>query len=212
MLANSTGFGSPSPGRFCCYHSRVQFSDDERAFLVKAACLTVRRRLEGVATIPKINPVPAAASQLAGCFVSLHSREKHALRGCVGRIDSSMPLIDALLGAAWQVTQDPRFAATPVMIGELPLMTIELSILGMLRPAPTPTAFSPQDDGLYLIVSGRAGVFLPQVARETGWSKEQLLDRLCVEKIGMPPKSWQGSGSHLFTFPSVTIGPTDFVS
>ena len=32
------------------------------------------------------------------------------------------------------------------------------------------------EDGLYLVSAGRTGFFLPQVARETGWTKEQLLE------------------------------------
>jgi len=39
---------------------------------------------------------------------------------------------------------------------------------------------------IYLTLNGRSGVFLPQVARETGWRRDQLLDRLCTEKDGLP--------------------------
>lgn len=189
----------------------MNFSDEDRAFLVNAACLIIRRRLEGAKSTPAIAATSPATTQLAGCFVSLHARAGHALRGCVGRIDSALPLMEALQGAAWQVTTDPRFAASPVTIGELPSLTIEITILGMLRPAHTPLAFSPKDDGLYLIVNGRPGVFLPQVARETGWNQEQLLDRLCAEKLGLPPRTWQTGDAHVFTFPSVVVGPVDFV-
>jgi AmmeMemoRadiSam system protein A len=189
----------------------VNFSDTDRMFMVNVACLTIRHRIAGAKTAPMVTGLPAAATQLAGCFVSLHAREGNGLRGCVGRIDSSLPLLEALQGAAWQVPADQRFAANPVTKAELPLLTIELSILGMLRRAPSLLTFSPKDDGLYLIVNGRPGVFLPQVARETGWNQEQLLDRLCAEKLGLPPRTWQTGDAHLFTFPSEVIGPVDFV-
>src|SRR5579859_4467145 len=48
--------------------------------------------------------------QPAGCFVSLHSLHGHRLRGCVGRIDASQPLIVALESASKSVLEDTRFA------------------------------------------------------------------------------------------------------
>jgi AMMECR1 domain-containing protein len=41
-------------------------------------------------------------------------------------------------------------------------------------------------------------VFLPKVATEQGWSREELLDHLCT-KGGLPPRSWTHDAT-LFTF------------
>jgi AmmeMemoRadiSam system protein A len=188
----------------------MELSAQDSQYLIKVACFTIRRRLEGGKTPPIVVSNPAILKP-AGCFVSLHGKSTHTLRGCIGRIDASSPLLMVLGNVAWQVITDPRFNANPITLAELPELTIELSILGMLTPRPKPLDFEPLTDGLYLSIGPRAGVFLPQVARDTGWSREQLLDRLCQEKMGLPPRLWQDPAARLFTFPSQTIGPVDFV-
>jgi len=187
----------------------MDFSEKDKDFLFKVACATVRRRLEGGNTPPMVISTPSVVRP-AGCFVSLHKKQGNALRGCMGRIDASSPLLMVLGNVAWQVVNDARFASNPVTFAELPELTLELSILGLLKPTAKPTEFEPGTDGIYLSIAGRSGVFLPQVARETGWSREQLLDRLCQEKLGMPPQMWREPGARLFTFPTETIGPMDF--
>ena len=57
---------------------------------------------------------------------------------------------------------------------------------------------------------GRTGCFLPQVARETGWTREQLLGRLCSEKMGLPAAFWMQAGAQLMTFTTLIIGPEPF--
>src|SRR5947199_283867 len=58
-----------------------------------------------------------------------------------------------------------------------------------------------------LALHAQAGCFLPQVARETGWGREQLLERLCVEKMGLPAASWRSPHAKLQTFTTIIIGP-----
>jgi len=188
----------------------MEFPPNEQEFLLKVACATIRRRLEGASAPPMVTPISSNVICPAGCFVSLHSKHTHTLRGCVGRIDSSGPLLMVLGNVAWQVIGDPRFVERPVSLAELPSVTVELSVLDILIPAANPLDFDPPNDGIYLIAGGRTGVFLPQVARETGWSREQLLDRLCQEKIGIPATAWRAPGARLLKFKSITIGPADF--
>jgi AmmeMemoRadiSam system protein A len=153
----------------------------------------------------------AALSQPAGCFVTLHTLRTHALRGCVGRLDAAEPLLDAVRRSATNVLSDPRFADDPVRLEELPDLQLDVSVLSPLRPAAAPLAFDLLNEGIYLTWGeGRAGCFLPQVARETGWSKEQLLDRLCVEKMGLPAGAWHDRRAKLFVFTTLVIGPEPF--
>lgn len=146
----------------------------------------------------------------AGCFVSLHVQEGHRLRGCVGRIDASQPLIEALRSASVHVLRDPRFTGNPIRIEELPLLEIEVSVLSAPTRADDPLSFDLLNNGIYLSFGNRTGCFLPQVARETGWSREQLLDRLCVEKLGLPQQMWRHPDARLHTFSVVVIGPEPF--
>ncbi|HUU53606.1 MAG TPA: AMMECR1 domain-containing protein, partial [Armatimonadota bacterium] len=47
---------------------------------------------------------------------------------------------------------------------------------------------------------GRSGVFLPQVAEETGWSRDELLSHLCREKAGLSADAWKrGAALYVFT-------------
>ena len=47
-------------------------------------------------------------------------------------------------------------------------------------------------DGIWLVGSrGERGTFLPQVATETGWTKEQFLSNCASHKAGMPPDAWR---------------------
>ena len=146
----------------------------------------------------------------AGCFVSLHTLHGRRLRGCVGRIDAAQPLIEALHAAALHVLRDPRFAREPILPEELAWLEIEVSILSPPRPAAHPLEFEPLEHGIYLTFGSRTGCFLPQVARETGWTKEQLLDRLCLEKLGLPAETWRHPDARLHVFSVLVIGPEMF--
>ena len=57
----------------------------------------------------------------------------------------------------------------------------------------------------------RTGTFLPQVARETGWTREQLLAQLCTEKMGLSSVAWQGPDARLLTYRTVICGPAPFL-
>jgi len=144
----------------------------------------------------------------AGCFVSLHERFSHRLRGCVGRIDPQSPLWEAVLQTAGDVLADPRFAGSAaVTIDEVAELVIEVSVLSAPRLAASAEDFRLVEEGVYLVVGKRAGFFLPQVARETGWTREQLLDRLCTEKLGLPADAWQQPGATLYAFEVEVVGP-----
>ena len=134
-----------------------------------------------------------------------------SLRGCVGRMEAREPLIRCVRDTAMSVLADPRFDNRRVQLPELSSLDIEISILSPLRPAATPLDFDLLNDGIYLMLNGRSGVFLPQVARETGWRRDQLLDRLCTEKMGFPAGSWRFPGAQLFVFTTKILGPMPFL-
>jgi AmmeMemoRadiSam system protein A len=178
--------------------------------LLDAARAVIRGTLAG-RPIPQPQTAEPALLQPAGCFVSLHEKVTHRLRGCVGRMDATAPLITAVCKASSGVLNDPRFRDhDAVHLYQLPSLDLEISILSPMRPAPGPMEFDLLNDGIYLKLGGRSGVFLPQVARETGWTKEQLLSRLCTEKMGLPPDAWQLPGAQLLIFSTQIVGPEGF--
>jgi AmmeMemoRadiSam system protein A len=191
----------------------MNLSAGHRRALLNLACEEVRRHLGGAGThLAERLRDDATLQQPAGSFVSLHHRQTHALRGCVGRIDASGPMLQAVCHAAGQCLKDPRFADHPVTLAELPQLELELSLLGPLRPASHPMDFDPLNDGIYLTIGPKAGCFLPQVGRETGWTREQLLDRLCTEKLGLPANAWRDPAALLQIFPTIILGPQGFLA
>ena len=109
------------------------------------------------------------------------------------------------------VLEDPRFRVNPVCADELPELELEITVLSPLELAANALDFELLEHGIYLHCQGATGCFLPQVARETGWSKQQLLARLCTEKMGMPADAWQSPAARLYRFTATIIGPEPFV-
>jgi uncharacterized protein (TIGR00296 family) len=54
--------------------------------------------------------------------------------------------------------------------------------------------------GVLVKKGSRSGVFLPQVATETGWSKEEFLSNLCAHKAGLDPLAWKDKATDIYIF------------
>lgn len=187
----------------------MQLTAEQENALLNLAKGTIIFRLRG-GGLPEVTTTDPALHQPAGCFVSLHRRHDHGLRGCVGRMEATQPLLRVVRDTALSVLGDPRFTDRPITLAELPELEIDISVLSPLRPAAHPMDFEPLTDGIHLTIAGRSGVFLPQVARETGWTREQLLARLCTEKLGMPPTAWELPEAMLQVFSTRILGPVAF--
>ena len=78
---------------------------------------------------------------------------------------------------------------------------IEVSVLSVPKKIADASAIVLGRDGV--IVSDGAfhqGVFLPQVAEETQWGKEEFLNELCSQKAGLPADCWKDPHNSLLTF------------
>jgi len=102
-------------------------------------------------------------------------------------------------------TNDPRF--DPVRADELAQIDLDVSILTTPREIPKASDIVVGRDGVILIKDGRSAVFLPEVAVEQGWSRDEMLDNLCL-KAGLPSGSWR-TGARLSTFQSMLIREAD---
>jgi len=134
---------------------------------------------------------PALAEDGA-CFVTL--TRNGVLRGCIGSIEASQPLIkdvwDRAIGAAFH---DPRFPE--LKTDELTDLQIEISRL----TKPEPLLYSTPDDlakklrpgidGVILSKNFRRATFLPQVWEQLP-DPDQFLGRLCM-KMGLDPGAWK---------------------
>ena len=106
------------------YHHSL--SDDEKRELLRIARATLREFLSS-GRIPPGKPHKQSLLEPAGAFVTLHKGDE--LRGCIGTTQASTPLYKTIQEmAVAAATRDPRFK--PVAEGELPELTIEVSVLG----------------------------------------------------------------------------------
>ena len=153
------------------------------------------RRLDVAETDPALLRPTAA-------FVTL--KEGGQLRGCIGSLEPSQPLAESVRDRAiMAVAHDSRFA--PVRAEELPNLDIEISVLSPLRRVASADDIDISKHGVVVRSSGRSGVFLPQVAAETGWSRDELLSHLCQDKAGLSADAWkQGAALYVFTVQAFT--------
>jgi AmmeMemoRadiSam system protein A len=186
----------------------MDLSPEQKRVLMDVARQTIRQTL-GRRMPPMQIPDDPGLRQPAGCFVTLHTLHTHRLRGCVGRLDTQQPLIDVVQQSAESALQDPRFLSYPVCLHELPELELEITVIFPLRPADNPLDFE-LSEGIYLTCNSRSGCFLPQVAQETGWGREQLLQRLCTEKLGVSADAWKDPSAKLMKFSTLIIGPEPF--
>ncbi len=166
----------------------------------RRALLTLARRTIAVylesGMLPMGRPSSPGLERNQGAFVTL--RKKGALRGCIGQMTPAGPLRRVVGAMAFAAAfQDPRFSR--VSATELKDLDIEVSILTPFREVPSPLAVVPGRDGVLLRKGSASAVYLPQVATEEGWGREQLLDNLCA-KAGLDRGCWQGPGARLSTF------------
>jgi AmmeMemoRadiSam system protein B/AmmeMemoRadiSam system protein A len=146
---------------------------------------------------PDITIKDARLEETEGAFVTI---TKHgALRGCIGNIIGQKPLYETVRDmAVAAASQDPRF--TRLTAVELNGIDLEISVLSKPRRVKDASEIQLGKHGVIVSANGHQGVFLPQVADETGWSKEEFLSQLCSQKAGLPPDAWKDPDTALYVF------------
>jgi len=135
--------------------------------------------------------VPPRLREHSGAFVTL--KKHHRLRGCIGTIAPVKRLHRAVVdNAVHAALHDRRFS--PVTPDELTGMDVEVSVLSPPRPIPAYTDFQVGRHGIVLSKHGRRAVYLPEVASEQGWTREETLAHLS-RKAGLPQDAWRGGAS-----------------
>jgi len=77
-----------------------------------------------------------------------------------------------------------------------------VSVLSELQPIEDPLDIELGVHGIYIARGGLSGCFLPEVATETGWSKEEFLSRCCGGKAGLAPDAWKDPQTKVYVFTS----------
>lgn len=125
------------------------------------------------------------------CFVTLHVDGK--LRGCIGSLEGSEPLVANVARNAWLAAfRDPRFGK--LTRDEFPSLEIHISLLSppeelhFQSEADLLSQIRPGVDGLTLIEGGRRGTLLPSVWRSVRDAHEFLAH--LKKKTGLAPNYW----------------------
>ena len=140
--------------------------------------------------------IPSPLSQLkTGAFVTLYANNK--LKGCIGCMHSNTPLTllipELTLAAA---LHDSRFS--PVKANEINDLKIEISILSPLERIYTADKLTLGKHGMYIKHGLQSGTFLPQVATETGWTKEEFLGYCSTKKTGLSWNGWKEAKLYIY--------------
>lgn len=184
--------------------SSVELDPLERRSLLRAAREAIAAHLSGrKAWLP---PATGGLGAACGAFVTLRRLADEELRGCVGQMEASEPLLETVAEmAVAAATRDGRFA--PVSASELDSLRIEISVLSPLAPI-DPADVEVGRHGLLLRCGDRRGVLLPQVPVEYGWDREAFLAHTC-EKAGLPPDTWRRPGVELLGFTATVFAEGD---
>jgi uncharacterized protein len=179
-------------------------TEEQKRILLKVAKDSATAAVKGDSfEMPKTEDPELLAH--CGCFVTMKNGDE--LRGCLGNFVSDKPLIELVRDmAAASATEDPRFFQNPITPKELDRLDIEISVLSPLKRTNDPLSLKLGIDGIYIIRGCSSGCLLPQVATETGWSKQQFLSYCCSHKAGLEPDAWKDSKTEVYLFTAEVFG------
>ncbi len=153
-------------------------------------------------TIPDFDVPKGVLRQNGAAFVTLRKNGK--LRGCIGHIIAREPLYKCVKDMAVSAsTHDRRFP--PVKPEELDDIMVEVSVLTPPKRVDNISAIQMGRHGVIMEKGRHRGVYLPQVAGETGWDKREFLSNLCANKAGLPPGCYQNPSVNLYTFRAIVF-------
>jgi len=178
------------------------FGERERRFLLGLARGNIRSHLMSGRQCPVIPAeVPEACRARSGVFVTL--KRNGRLRGCIGTITGERPLFESVLeNSYFAAFRDPRFG--PLTRGELEGLSVEISVLTEPRAVRSVDEIVLGRDGIIVELGNRRALFLPQVATEQNWTREEFLTQAC-RKAGLPDDAWR-SGAVIYTFRAEVFG------
>jgi MEMO1 family protein len=176
--------------------SGFNFTKKDKKELLKIARTTIEQYIKSNKTP---NLIATDFSDMlktpCGAFVTL--KENGALKGCIGRFTAEEPLYKVIQEMAIaSSTQDNRFP--PVNLKEIDKISIEISVLSPMKKIKSIDEITLGRDGIYIKKGNLSGTFLPQVATETGWSKEDFLGHCARDKAGLDWNGWKDAEIYIY--------------
>ena len=205
MYQNSGDIDNHDHSRVVGYHSfailrkdnaSFALSDADKKVLKDIAFNSIRDSLDGKPIAqPTLTSYLSPLTSKCGTFVSLH---KHGhLRGCIGHFGEDYPLYEIVAEMARAAAfEDPRFM--PVTRDELNDLDIEISVLTPMRRIQSLDEFELHRHGIYIKKGYRSGTFLPQVADEVNWTKEEFVGHCSQDKAGLGWDGWKDAELYVY--------------
>jgi len=138
-----------------------------------------------------------------GAFVTLH--EGGELRGCIGNMVGQGPLYQTVADMAIEAaTGDPRFPR--LRPEELDKIDLEISVLSPMKKVASYKDVKIPGHGVVVRRGFNSGVYLPQVADETGWTRDEFLSSLCAHKAGLAQDAWKDPSTEIYVFTAEVFG------
>ena len=203
MYQNSGDIDHHDHSRVVGYHAfavvrtsgkAFSLSGDEKRMLKKIAYESIKDSLEGKG-ISHLSHLTDNLLAKCGAFVSLHKQNR--LRGCIGHFGEDFPLHEIVAEMARAAAfEDPRFV--PVSHEELDDIDIEISVLTPMRRIQSLDEFEMHRHGIYIRKGYRSGTFLPQVADEVNWTKEEFVSHCAQDKAGLGWEGWRDAELYVY--------------
>lgn len=187
-------------------------TDDDKATLKAIALQSIKDSLDGKPIAqqrsmlnvqsskfkdqsPKFKDQSSKFNVKCGAFVSLHRQGR--LRGCIGHFGEDVPLCEIVAEMARAAAfDDPRFM--PLKREELADLDIEISVLTPMRRIQSLDEFELHRHGIYIRKGRRSGTFLPQVADEVNWTKEEFVAHCSQDKAGLGWDGWRDAELYVY--------------
>ncbi len=207
LYQNSGDIDDHDPGRVVGYHAfailrgeekTFSLTDEEKGMLKKIAYDSIKDSLDGKGVAVANSPLytlNSTLNQKCGAFVSLHKQGR--LRGCIGHFGEDIPLYEIVAEMARAAAfEDPRFS--PLSREELDDIDIEISVLTPMRRIQSLDEFELHRHGIYIRKGHRSGTFLPQVADEVNWTKEEFVGHCSQDKAGLGWDGWRDAELYVY--------------
>jgi len=182
-----------------------RLNEKQGQILLKLARKTISEELGIKSKQEQISPASdieeKSLQRRCGTFVTLKIRNQ--LRGCIGNLDASGPIIEGVKRNAINAAfNDFRFS--PLTAKEFDKVEIEISILSEPKPLEYKDSndlikkLRPNVDGVIIRKGHASATFLPQVWEQLK-RPEDFLSHLCA-KAGLPSDSWKNSKLEILTY------------
>ena len=173
---------------------------EAKAFLLKVAREAMEHAVHTGKAFEKghfLASAPQSTLENRGAFVIVKDRATGKLHGCMGEVQPTRPLVEAVAAQAVEAAlNDLRFA--PVTEGNLPNVAVEISVLSPLKPVESWKDIVVGRDGITIEKDGSFAVCLPQIPQYRGWDLTETLTSIS-RSAGLPPDAWR-EGAKLETF------------